>query len=81
MSNSALTCCTNSSDACVELTRREWNVCHLICQFDEPMSFSKLKELSDLHQEVLSRILRRLTIYKLIEKALDGKYQRVKCSQ
>jgi DNA-binding HxlR family transcriptional regulator len=66
-------------DDCVQLTQREAAVCVTLCTSDEPMSFSQLKLASGLHQEVLSRIVRRLTIHGLAAK-LDGKYQG-KCGQ
>ena len=65
-------CCTSSS--CVDLTDREFAVCRSICSSPRPISFSELKKNSALHQEILSRILRRLAIYKVIEKGGDGKY-------
>ncbi|MGI0080625.1 MAG: hypothetical protein ACRECH_13500, partial [Nitrososphaerales archaeon] len=61
----------------VELTAREWQVCNTICANELPLSFSELKHASNLHQEVLSRILRRLTLHHVIHKAEDGKYHRL----
>ncbi len=59
---------------CVELTSREWAVCDAICSSTEPISFTRLKTSTDLHQEVLSRVVRRLAIHGLVRK-VDGKYQ------
>jgi DNA-binding HxlR family transcriptional regulator len=38
------------------------------------MSFSQLKQALGLHQEILSRIVRRLTVHGLVAK-VEGKYQ------
>jgi DNA-binding HxlR family transcriptional regulator len=61
-------------DDCVQLTHREASVCVTLCTSNEPMSFSELKLALGLHQEILSRIVRRLTIHGLAAK-VDGKYQ------
>jgi DNA-binding HxlR family transcriptional regulator len=58
---------------CVELTNRESLVCSIVCQSREPVSFTRLKEATDFHQEVLSRIVRRLAVHGLVRK-VDGKY-------
>ncbi len=84
-----LVCCNVESNSqgevCVELTVREWQVCSTICANKLPLSFSELKQASNLHQEVLSRILRRLTLHHIIHKVEDGRYQRLarddQCSQ
>ena len=60
---------------CLQLTPREEVVCSTVCESGTPLSFSRIKERSGLHQEVLSRILRRLSIYGALEK-VDGKYRR-----
>ena len=67
-------CCTSGN--CVDLTEREFAVCRSICASSQPVSFSELKLQSSLHQEILSRILRRLTIYRVIQKVGEGKYER-----
>ena len=78
-----LTCCAvtciDEAD-CVQLTDREFSVCKVICSSEEPISFSKLKESTSLHQEVVSRTVRRLMIHGLVRKIDDGRY-RGKCSQ
>jgi DNA-binding HxlR family transcriptional regulator len=61
-------------DDCVQLTDREASVCVTLCSSKEPLSFSELRLSSGLHQEILSRIVRRLTIYGLVAK-VEGKYQ------
>ncbi len=67
-------CCASGN--CVDLTKREYDVCRSICASSHPVSFSELKLKSSLHQEILSRILRRLTIYNVIHKVGEGKYER-----
>jgi DNA-binding HxlR family transcriptional regulator len=71
-------CCDTEecySGDCLQLTRREEVVCGTICSSETPLSFSKIRESSGLHQEILSRILRRLSVYGALEK-VDGKYRR-----
>jgi len=71
-------CCETlecDSGDCLQLTPREEVVCITVCDSGTPLSFSRIKERSGLHQEVLSRILRRLSIYGALEK-VDGKYRR-----
>jgi DNA-binding HxlR family transcriptional regulator len=63
------------SGDCLQLTPREEVVCTTVCDSGTPLSFSRIKERSGLHQEVLSRILRRLSVYGALEK-VDGKYRR-----
>ncbi|HYB76537.1 MAG TPA: helix-turn-helix domain-containing protein [Nitrososphaerales archaeon] len=53
------------------MTEREAAVCFAICS-SEPVTFSALKEKLGLHQEVVSRILRRLLNYGEIEKTKSG---------
>jgi predicted transcriptional regulator len=71
-------CCSvslcNSPD-CLQLTERENQVCETICASPEPVAFSTLREKLGYHQEVVSRILRRLLNYRAIEK-VKGKYRR-----
>ena len=57
---------------CVELTEREAMVCRFICDSAKPISFSELKRGADLHQELVSRIVRRLVTYGLAEKVEGG---------
>jgi len=70
-----LVCAAGNCDTseCVELTNRESLVCSIVCQSQEPVSFTRLKEATDFHQEVLSRIVRRLAVHGLVKK-VDGKY-------
>jgi len=67
-------CCPKAScaDDCLQLTEREAAVCSTICDSSRPVSFSVLKEKVGLHQEVVSRILRRLLNYGEIEKKDNG---------
>ena len=71
-----LVCASENCDSneCVELTSRESSVCDIICSAPEPVSFTQLKESSGLHQEIVSRVVRRLTIHGLVRK-VEGKYQ------
>jgi len=71
-----IACCSDerAGDDCVQLTHREATVCMTLCASEEPMSFSQLKLAVGLHQEILSRIVRRLTIHGLVAK-VGGKYQ------
>jgi len=64
----------------VELTDREALVCDAICASREPISFTRLKEFTNLHQEILSRIVYRLGVHGLVRK-VDGKYQGICCPQ
>lgn len=57
---------------CVQLTEREFSVCSVICLSREPVPFAKLREKTQLHQEVVSRIVRRLAIHGLVEKTDSG---------
>jgi len=63
------TACCDTLDCvsgdCLQLTPREEAVCGTICESGTPLSFSK----------VLSRILRRLSVYGALEK-VDGNYRR-----
>ena len=71
-------CCTVSvcdSPDCLQLTERETEVCEVICASSDPVSFSALKGALGFHQEVLSRILRRLVNYRAVEK-VRGRYRR-----
>jgi predicted transcriptional regulator len=63
-----------SSD-CLQLTERETKVCAAICTSDQPVAFSALKNSLGYHQEVVSRILRRLVNYGAVVK-VRGKYRR-----
>jgi DNA-binding HxlR family transcriptional regulator len=71
-------CCSVSpcdSGDCLQLTEREAEVCMAICASPEPVAFSAVKRALGYHQEVLSRILRRLVNYGAIEKD-EGMYRR-----
>ncbi len=64
------------SPDCLQLTEREARVCTTICSSSEPVAFSSLKSALGYHQEVVSRILRRLMNHGAIEK-VEGRYRRV----
>ena len=71
-------CCTAGgccSSDCLQLTEREAKVCETICASPEPVGFSTLKRTLGFHQEVVSRILKRLVNHRAIEK-VSGKYRR-----
>lgn len=70
-------CCGSACDGndCLQLTQREMVVCETVCDSAEPLTFSTVKRTVGLHQELVSRILRRLTVYGAIEK-VQGKYRR-----
>ena len=72
-----LVCSDDNRDLgeCVELTAREFSVCSFICHSEGPVSFSQLKKSTELHQEILSRIVRRLVIHGVIKKE-EGRYKR-----
>jgi predicted transcriptional regulator len=69
-----------AKEDCVELTERESSVCKAICGAPQPVSFGELKASTSLHQEILSRVVRRLIIHGLVEKETDGRYKG-ECSQ
>lgn len=56
---------------CLQLTEREAFVCGYICSRDV-VSFSALRRASNLHQEVLSRIIKRLIRYGQVKKTYSG---------
>ena len=60
---------------CVELTDRESTICRAICGAAQPISFGELKASTNLHQEILSRAVRRLVIHGLVRKETDGRYK------
>ncbi len=72
------TCCTVAmcgSPDCLQLTEREARVCKTICSSDEPVAFSSIRNGLGYHQEVVSRILKRLLNHGAIEK-VSGRYRR-----
>jgi len=77
MTGLSVTCCVASCEGsdCLQLTEREMLVCETVCGSAEPVGFSTVKKSVGLHQELVSRILRRLTTYGAIEK-VQGKYRR-----
>lgn len=69
-------CGKSCCDECesLQLTEREALVCGTVCESERPLSFSTIKKLVGLHQEILSRVLRRLQKHGAIEKT-DGGYR------
>ncbi|MDG6950167.1 MAG: hypothetical protein JRN12_07880 [Nitrososphaerota archaeon] len=63
------------SPDCLQLTEREARVCMAVCGSQEPVAFSALKATLGYHQEVLSRILKRLINHGAIVK-VRGRYRR-----
>ncbi len=71
-------CCVTvacSNLDCIQLTDRELAVCETVCSSGVPIGFSSVKRSVGFHQEIVSRILRRLVNHGAIEK-VDGKYRR-----
>lgn len=66
------------SDSCLKLSEREMAVCHIVCSSRGAVTFGMLKETSQLHQEKLSRVLKRLAFYGCIDKVHSG-WQSVCC--
>jgi predicted transcriptional regulator len=75
-----LVCCSGSCERCqcIELTERESSVCSVICDSRQPVSFSELKRSTDFHQEILSRIIRRLMVHGVVKKLESGRYRRAR---
>jgi DNA-binding MarR family transcriptional regulator len=69
-----IVCCTDDclKADCVQLTERESAVCSVICGSNGPVSFGRLREATSLHQEIVSRIVRRLVVHGLVRKTDDG---------
>lgn len=49
-------------------------MCSIVCRSQEPVSFTQLKESTNFHQEILSRIVHRLTVHGLVRK-VNGRYE------
>ncbi len=64
------------SPDCLQLTEREAAVCTTVCVSNRPVAFSTIRNAVGYHQEVVSRILKRLVNHGAIEK-VRGKYRRV----
>jgi predicted transcriptional regulator len=68
-----LVCSAGCSELdCVELTERESTVCNLICRSEKPISFSQLKQASNFHQEIVSRIIHRLIVHHVVKRSDSG---------
>ncbi|HXW36345.1 MAG TPA: hypothetical protein VEJ36_00330 [Nitrososphaerales archaeon] len=61
-----------SGGDCVQLTVRESEVCNAICASGGTVTFASLKSSTQLHQEILSRILRRLVLHGLARRTDRG---------
>jgi DNA-binding HxlR family transcriptional regulator len=55
----------------MEFTEREKNVCRIICD-SETIRFTDIKKISGLHQEILSRTLKRIDNDCNISKSSEG---------
>jgi DNA-binding HxlR family transcriptional regulator len=71
-----LVCSSDNRDLgqCVEVTEREFSVCNFICDSRGPVWSSQLKRHTELHQEIISRIVRRLVIHGVVKKE-EGRYK------
>ncbi|MDV3244847.1 MAG: hypothetical protein LYZ66_06725 [Nitrososphaerales archaeon] len=73
---SVLCCAAHCAENdCLQLTDRELLVCETVCGSAVPLGFSAVKRSVGLHQELVSRILRRLMTHGAIEK-VQGRYRR-----
>ena len=75
MSEACCIACPACNADMLQLTQREFEVCETVCSSDKPVGFSAVKRRVGYHQEVVSRILRRLVVYGALEKT-QGKYRR-----
>jgi predicted transcriptional regulator len=75
MSNACCGAGLACNDDCLQLTERELEICGTVCSSGAPIGFSTIKKTVGYHQEIVSRILRRLVTYGVIERA-SGKYRR-----
>ena len=55
----------------MEFTEREKNVCRIICDSGK-IRFTDIKKISGLHQEILSRVLKRINDDCDISKSSSG---------
>ncbi len=55
----------------MEFTDREKHVCMIICDYGK-IRFTDIKKISGLHQEILSRVLKRINDDCGISKSSDG---------
>ena len=62
-----------SSPDCIQLTERELAVCRTVCASSAPVGFSEVRRSVGLHQEIVSRILKRLMNHGAVRRK-DGKY-------
>jgi len=67
--------CPTCNDVPLQLTERELQICEAVCSSSTPIGFSALKRAVGYHQEVVSRVLKRLLIYGAIER-VRGKHRR-----
>ncbi len=64
-----------SKDWKASLNERDINVCQIVCHSRTPMGFNEIRRQTAIHQEILSRILKRLQFRGYIEK-IQAKYYR-----
>lgn len=69
-----LVCSSDSceKDDCVRLKQRKFVVWGSICTSAGQISFSQLKHSAELHQEILSRIIRRLVVHSVVKRSECG---------
>jgi DNA-binding HxlR family transcriptional regulator len=61
-----------ADEDCLQLTVREEQVCEAVCSSEAPVRFSELARAVGFHQEIVSRILRRLVNHGCLEKVAGG---------
>ncbi|QQG48291.1 MAG: hypothetical protein HY247_05945 [archaeon] len=75
ISASCCVACPECNDDYLQLTDREMRICETVCSSSAPIGFSAVKRAVGLHQEVVSRTLKRLVNYGALER-VSGKYRR-----
>lgn len=75
MSQACCIACPSCNEDYLQLTDREARVCEAVCLSEGPIGFSAVKRAVGYHQEIVSRMLKRLVVYGAIER-VRGKYRR-----
>ncbi|MDA4124823.1 MAG: hypothetical protein OK438_05165 [Thaumarchaeota archaeon] len=75
MSQACCISCPTCNEVPLQLTERELQICEAVCSSSTPIGFSALKRSVGYHQEIVSRVLKRLLVYGAIER-VRGKYRR-----
>lgn len=57
------------------LSPRDIEVCEFICDSPSPLRFNEIKKEVGIHQEKLSRVLKRLVVHGYVTK-FDSKYMK-----